>query len=52
MKWVDCRGGFVKFHPPPNKANTALFWSKTNVNTLKIGIPPPCGKSPTLKKLR
>ena len=54
LKHPEARGGFVKFHPPPEKKiqatginrkikekNKAVFWSKVYTTVLLINIPPP-----------
>jgi hypothetical protein len=54
MKWIECRGGFTHFHPPPEKkiqafgknrkikeTNKALSWSKVFATILIINVPPP-----------
>ena len=43
MKYVECRGGFLKFHPPPHKIHRLLAKrSKGRSHTFKH--PPPVGK--------
>ena len=52
MKFIDCRGGFTHFHPPPIDRNSALLWSKVFATILKINVPPPyVVQLPTQKKL-
>jgi len=51
MKFIDCRGGFVKFHPPPEKGSA--------LNNIKFGAvrkkawtafhPPPCPVTRVIK---
>ena len=41
MKWIHCRGAFVKFHPPPYERNTAILWPSVYTEILNINLPPP-----------
>ena len=50
MKWINCRGGFVMYHPPPSERNKALLWSKVYTQILKINLPPPSTENLGIKQ--
>ena len=49
MKWINCRGGFVKYHPPPMNSNqvTTRYIGNSGVSITRLKAftfkhPPPC----------